>query len=51
MNEDFFLITIREFKELFKFFCKVLFEVKKRINKKIDDVGKLINEIKSIVSL
>lgn len=46
--EDFLLITIRDFKELFRFFCKVFGEVQKRINKKINsDIEKLINEVKA----
>ncbi|MCS7106375.1 MAG: hypothetical protein NZ942_03600 [Candidatus Aenigmarchaeota archaeon] len=49
MYEDFLLITIRDFKELFKFFYKVFSEVQKKISKKIDDdVKKIIEEIKSI---
>lgn len=47
MYEDFLLITIKDLKELFKFFCKMFFEVQKRINKKINsNIEKSINEIK-----
>ncbi len=49
--EDFLLITIKDFKELFKFFCKVFDETQKRINKKINEsIEKLISEIRKALS-
>ncbi|MGC8812095.1 MAG: hypothetical protein ACP5O8_00710 [Candidatus Aenigmatarchaeota archaeon] len=48
MYEDFFLITVRDFKELLKFFEKVFAEIQKRIKKKIDEeVVQLVNNLKT----
>lgn len=49
MYEDFIFITIRDFKELLKFFEKVFSEIQKRIGKKIDaEIEELIKNLKSI---
>jgi hypothetical protein len=47
--EDFIFITIRDFKELLKFFEKVFSEIQKRIGRKIDgEIEELIKNLKSI---
>ncbi|MEM5883093.1 MAG: hypothetical protein QXQ77_02535, partial [Candidatus Aenigmatarchaeota archaeon] len=48
MYEDFLLITLKDFKELLKFFEKVFTEIQKRIKKKINnEIAQLIDTLKS----
>ncbi|MEM5846946.1 MAG: hypothetical protein QXX07_00890 [Candidatus Aenigmatarchaeota archaeon] len=48
MYEDFLLITLKDFKELLKFFEKVFAEIQKRIKKKINnEIVQLIDTLKS----
>ena len=49
MYEDFFLVSKRDFSQLFKFFVRVLSEVKRRVKVKVD--GKIENLLENLKKL